>query len=174
MVLLPKTDACPNPELCCPNARVVLCPPNSPVPVLLAVLALLVPKEKELELLVVEEPKRLPPPVVAVLGLAPNADWAKVNPLDVPVLLPGWPKPLTWPNMDLPKPVPVDDPNPVEPNPVDAGAGAGSAAGCPNTALAVVDAGLITVGVGVVAVGATVLITGVTTMEPLLVVAGAG
>lgn len=55
------------------------------MPVLLAVLALLVPKEKELELLAVEAPKRLLP-VVALLELAPNAGWPNVKPLAVPVL----------------------------------------------------------------------------------------
>lgn len=71
VVLLPNTDPCPNAEFW-PNAGVVFCP-NSPEPVLLAVLALLVPKEKELTLLTVEAPKRFPP-VVALLELAPNAD----------------------------------------------------------------------------------------------------
>lgn len=172
VVLLPNTDPCPNPELW-PNAGAVLCP-NSPEPVLLAVLALLVPKEKELALLAVDAPKRPPPPVVALLELAPNADWPKVKPPDVPVLLAGWPKPLTWPKTDLPKPVPVDAPNPAEPNPVDAGAEeTGGAACCPNTVLAVVVAALFTtVVVGVVAAGAAVLITGVTPREPLSVVAG--
>lgn len=175
-MLLPNTDPCPNAELW-PNAGAVC--PNNPEPVLLAVLALLVPKEKELTLLAVEAPKR-PAPVVALLELAPNADWPKEKPLDVP--LAGWPNPLIWPNTELPKPVPVDGPNPVEPNPVDAGAeGAegvedtGGAAGCPNTVLAGVAAVLLTtVGVGVVAAVATVLITGVTPRELLSVVAGAG
>lgn len=90
VVLLPNTDPCPNAEFW-PNAGAVLCP-NSPEPVLLAVLALLVPKEKELTLLTVEAPKRFPP-VVALLELAPNADWPKEKPLDVP--LAGWPKPHT-------------------------------------------------------------------------------
>lgn len=91
VVLLPNTDPCPNPELW-PNAGAVLCP-NSPEPVLLAVLALLVPKEKELALLAVEAPKRPPPPpVVTLLELAPNAGWPKEKLLDVPVLLAGWPK----------------------------------------------------------------------------------
>lgn len=89
VVLLPNTEPCPKPELW-PNAG--LCP-NMPEPVLLAVLALLVPKEKELALLEVEAPKR-PPPVVALLEVAPNADWPKEKPLAVPVLLAGWPKPL--------------------------------------------------------------------------------
>lgn len=174
VVLLPNTDACPNPELW-PNAGAVLCP-NRPEPVLLDVLALLVPKEKELALLAVEAPKRPPPPVVAALELAPNADWPKEKPPGVPVLLAGWPKPLTWPNTDLPKPVPVDAPNPAEPNPVDAGAEeTGGAAGCPNTVLAVVVAALFTtVGVAVVEAGAAVMITGVTPRELLSVVAGAG
>lgn len=185
MVLLPNTDPCPNPELC-PNAGAVLCP-NSPEPVLLAVLALLVPKEKELALLAVEAPKR-PPPVVALLELAPNADWPKEKPLADPVLLAGWPKPLAWPNTGLPKLAPVDAPNPDEPNPVDTGAAgaaaavgaegaevAGGAAGCPNTVLAAVVVAPATVGVEVVAAaGLTVLITGVTSMVLLSVVAGAG
>lgn len=176
VVLLPNTDPEPNPELW-PNAGAVLCP-NSPEPVLLAVLAPLVPKEKELALLGVEAPKRLPP-VVALLELAPNADWPKEKPLADPVLLADWPKPLTWPNTDLLKPVPVDVPNPVEPNSVDTGAeGAeevGGAAGCPNTMLAAAVVVLLTtVAVGVVAAGATVLITGVTPRELLSVVAGAG
>lgn len=87
VVLLPNTGACPNPELC-PNAGAVLCP-NRPVPVLLAVLALLVPKEKELALLAVEAPKRPLPPVVALLEFAPNAAWPKEKLLAVPVLLAG-------------------------------------------------------------------------------------
>lgn len=185
MVLLPKTDPWPNPELW-PNAGAVLCP-NSPEPVLLAVLALLVPKENEMALLAVEAPKR-PPPVVALLVLAPNADWPKEKPLAVPVLLASWPKPLAWPNTGLPKPVPVDAPNPGEPNAVDTGAAGaagakgaedtGGAAGCPNTVLAaaatVVVVLLAAAGVGVVAAGATVLITEVTPKELLSVVAGTG
>lgn len=108
------------------------------MPELLAVLALLVPNENELALLAVEAPNRLPlPPVVALLELAPNAGWPKEKLLDVPVLLEGWPKPLTWPNVGLPKPVPEDVPNPLEPNPVAAGAEeAGATADCPNTLLA--------------------------------------
>lgn len=182
VVLLPNTDPCPNPELW-PNAGAVLCP-NSPVPVLLAVLALLVPKEKELALLAVEAPK-IPPPVVALLELAPNADWPKEKPLAVAVLPAGWPKPLTWPNTDLPKPFPVDAaPNPVELNPVDTGAegaggaegaeDAGGAADCPNTVLVAVAAAVLTLGVGVVTAGATVLITGVIPRELLSVAAGGG
>lgn len=182
MVLLPNTDPCPNPELW-PNAGAVLCP-NSPEPVLLAVLALLVPKENELALLAVEAPKR-PPPVVALLELAPNADWPKEKPLADPVLLAGWPKPLAWPNTGLPKLAPVDAPNPAEPNPVDTGAAgvagavgaedAGGAAGCPKTVLAAVVVTPAAVGVEVVAAaGLTVLITGVTSMVVLSVVAGAG
>lgn len=185
VVLLPNTEPCPNPELW-PNAGAVLCP-NSPEPVLLAVLAPLVPKEKELALLAVEAPKR-PPPVVALLELAPNADWPKEKPLAVPVLLVGWPKPLAWPNTDLPKPVPDDAPNPAEPNAVDTGAaGAAGAAGAdgaegaedtggaeggPNTVLAAVVVVLLTT-LGVVA-GLTVLITGETPSELLSVAAGAG
>ncbi len=145
---------------------------------LLAVLALLVPKEKEMALLAVEAPKR-PPPVVAVLEPAPNAVWPKVKPLAVALLLAGWPKPLGWPNTGLPKTVPVDALKPADPNAVDTGAegaeDAGGAAGCPNTVLAaVVDVVSATVGVGVVATGATVLITGVTSRVELSVVAGAG
>lgn len=86
MVLLPKAGPCPNPELC-PNAGAVLCP-NSPEPVLLAVLVPLVPKEKEMALLAVEAPKR-PPPVVALLEVDPKADWPKEKPLAVPVLFAG-------------------------------------------------------------------------------------
>lgn len=176
VVLLPNTDPCPNPELW-PNAGAVLCP-NSPEPVLLAVLALLVPKEKEMALLAVEAPKR-PPPVVAVLEPAPNADWPKEKLLAVPVLLAGWPKPLTWPNTDLPKPVPVDAPNPAVPNAVDTGVedaeDAGGTEGCPNTALgAVVVVVSAAVVVRVVAAGAAVLITGGTPRAALSVVGGAG
>lgn len=181
MVLLPNTDPCPNPELW-PNAGAVLCP-NSPEPVLLAVLALLVPKEKELALLAVEAPKR-PPPVVALLVLAPNAVCPKENPLAVPVLLAGWPKPLVWPNTDLPKPVPADAPNPAEPKAVETGAAgaagaegaedAGGAEGCANAALAAVVVVVLLTTVGVVVAGATVLITGVTPTELLSVIAGAG
>lgn len=175
-MLLPNTGAWPNPELW-PNAGVVVCP-NSPEPVLLAVLALLVPKEKELALVAVAAPNRTPP-VVALLELAPNADWQKEKPPDVSVLLAGWPKPLTWPNTDLPKTVPVDVPNAVEPNPVDAGAvgaeEAGGAAGCPNTVLASVVVVLLTAaGVVVVAAAATVLIMGVSPRELLSVIVGAG
>lgn len=86
VVLLPNTDPCPNPELE-PKAGAVVCP-NSPEPVLLAVLALLVPKENELALVAVGAPKR-PPPVVALLEVVPNADWPKEKPLAVPVLLAG-------------------------------------------------------------------------------------
>lgn len=120
--------------------------PNSPAPVLLAVLVLLEPKEKELALLAVgvEAPKRAPP-LLVLLELEPNDVWAKEKPPDVPVLLTGWPKPLTWPNMGWPNPVPVAEPNPEEPNAVGAGAEgtegveeAGVAAGCPNTVTAVV------------------------------------
>lgn len=158
----------------------MLCP-NSPEPVLLAVLALLVPKEKELALVAVEAPKR-PPPVVALLELAPNADWLKEKPLAVPVLLAGCPKPLAWPNTDLPKPVPVGAPKPEEPNDVDAGAAgagvaedAGGAAGCPNTVLTAVVVVLAeTGGVGTVAAGATVVMTGVTPRELLSVVVSEG
>ena len=144
---------------------------------LLAVLALLVPKEKELALLAVEEPNRPPPPPgVALFELAPNVDWAKEKPPDVPLLLAGWPKPLTVPNMDLPKPAPADVPNPDELNPVDAGAEeAGGAAGCPNTVLAAVAGALLTTtGVVVVAAGAAVLTTGVAATELLSVIAGVG
>lgn len=137
---------------------------------------LLVPKEKELALLAVEAPKRLPP-VVALLEFVPNADWPKEKPLDDP--LAGWPKPLTCPNTDFPKPVPAGAPNPAEPNPVDAGAeGAeevGGTADCPNTVLiGVVVVLLATERVGLVATGATVLITGVTPRELLSVVGGVG
>lgn len=59
------------------------------MPVLLAVLALLVPKEKELALVGVADPKRLLEPVVALLGVAPNADWVNEKPADVPELLVG-------------------------------------------------------------------------------------
>lgn len=86
VVLLPNKDPCANPELC-PNAGVELCP-KSPVLVLLAVLPLLVPKEKELALLAVAAPKRLAP-VVAMFEPAPNPGVPKENPLDVPVLLAG-------------------------------------------------------------------------------------
>lgn len=83
-MLLPKTDPCPNPELC-PNDVDVL-DPNKPV--LLGVLALPEPKEKdERAVLAVEAPKR--PPVTAVvvlLVLAPKADWLKEKPLAVPAL----------------------------------------------------------------------------------------
>lgn len=181
MVLLPKTDPCPNPELW-PNAEAVFCP-NSPEPVLLAVLALLVPKEKEMALLPAEAPNR-PPAVVALLELAPNADWPKEKPLAVPVLLASWPKPVAWPNTGLPKPVPVDAPNPGEPNAVETEAAVaegaedtGGAAGCPNTVLAaataVVAVLVATAGEGVATVGASVLITGVIPKELLSVVAGA-
>lgn len=177
VVLLPNTDPCPNPELW-PNAGAVVCP-NSPEPVLLAVMAPLVPKEKELALVAVASPNRLPP-VVALLELAPNADWPKEKPPDVSVLLAGWPKPVAWPNTDLPKTAPVDAPKAVEPNPVAAGTegaagAAGGAAGCPNTVLAAVVVVLLTtVGVGVVAAAATVLMTGVSPRELLSVIAGAG
>lgn len=145
---------------------------------LLAVLALLVPKEKELALVAVEAPKR-PPPVVVLLELAPNADWLKEKPLAVPVLPAGWPKLLTWPNTDLPKPVPAGAPKPEEPNDVDAGAAgaedAGGAAGCPNTVLTAVVVVLAeTGGVGTVAAGATVVMTGVTSTELLSVVVREG
>lgn len=83
VVLLPKTEPCPNPELC-PNDVDVL-DPNKPVPVLLGVPAVPVPNEKdESALLAVEAPKR--PAVVVLLVLAPNADWLKEKPLAVPAL----------------------------------------------------------------------------------------
>ncbi|TNN83221.1 hypothetical protein EYF80_006554 [Liparis tanakae] len=51
-----------------------------PEPVLLAVLALLVPKEKELASVAVAAPKA-PPAVFAVLEAAPKAGWPKEKPL---------------------------------------------------------------------------------------------
>lgn len=177
VVLLPNTDPCPNPELW-PKPGDEVCP-NSPEPVLLAVLALLVSKEKDKALLAVDPPK-IPAPVVALLELAPNADWPKEKPLAVPVLLAGWPKPVAWPKTGLPKPVPVDAPNPVEPNAVDAAGteaaeDTGGGAGCPNTVLtAAVVAVLLETGVGVVAAGATVLMTVVSPRELLFVVAIVG
>lgn len=90
VVLLPNTEPCPNAEFW-PKTEAVLCP-NSPELVLLAGLALLAPKEKELTLLTVGAPKRFPA-VVALLELGPNAGWTKEKPLDVP--LAGWPKPHT-------------------------------------------------------------------------------
>lgn len=85
MVLLPKTDPCPNPV--CPNDVDVL-DPNKPAPVLLGVLTLPEPKEKdERAVLAVEAPKRLPvAAAVVLLVLAPNADWVKEKPLAVPLL----------------------------------------------------------------------------------------
>lgn len=149
-------------------------------------MALLVPKEKELALLAVAAPK-MPPPVVALLELAPNADWPKEKPLAVAVLLVGWPKLLTWPNTDLPNPFPDDAaPNPAELKPVDAGAAeaegaegaedAGGAAACPNSAPVAVVATVVlaTVGVAVVVAGETVLITGVIPRLVLSVVTGGG
>lgn len=59
------------------------------MPVLLAVLALFVPKEKELALLGVADPKRPLPPEAALLEVAPNADWVNEKPADVPELLAG-------------------------------------------------------------------------------------
>lgn len=86
VVLLPKTDPCPNPEFC-PNDVDVL-DPNKPAPVLLGVLALPEPKEKdERAELAVGAPKRTPvEAVVVLLVLAPNADWLKEKPLAVPLL----------------------------------------------------------------------------------------
>lgn len=66
----------------------MLCP-NSPGPVLLAVLAPLVPKEKELALVGVADPKRPFEPVVALLEVAPNAEWVNEKPADVPEPLVG-------------------------------------------------------------------------------------
>lgn len=160
----------------------MLCP-KSPDPVLLVVLVLPLPKENELALVAVEAPKSPAPPVVAPLEPPPKADWVKEKLLGDPAPLAGWPKPLL-PNTELLKLAVVEVPNPVEPNPVAEGAEeAGSAAGCPKTALAavVVDgvtvagevvAGVVVVGVVVVGVGATVLITGMAPMELLSVVAG--
>lgn len=83
VVLLPKTDPCPNPAPC-PN-DVDVFEPNKPAPVLLGVLTLPEPKEKdERAVLAVEAPKR--PPVAAVVVLAPNAGWLKEKPLAVPLL----------------------------------------------------------------------------------------
>lgn len=93
VVLLPKTDPCPNPELW-PNDVDVL-DPNKPMPVLLGVLVLLEPKENEdREVLAVEAPKRPAPLAVVLLALAPNADWLKEKPLAVPLPLLLLPKPL--------------------------------------------------------------------------------
>lgn len=55
---------------------------------LLAVLALLVPKENELALLAVDAPKS-PALVLVLLGPAPNDDCPKENPVDVSELLTG-------------------------------------------------------------------------------------
>lgn len=84
--MLPNTEPWPKPELW-PKAGAELCP-NRPEPVLLAVLALLGPKEKELALLAVGAPNRLPP-VVALLELVPKAGWPKEKPLAEPLLLAG-------------------------------------------------------------------------------------
>lgn len=171
MVLFLNKDPCPNPELW-PNAGVVFCP-NSPV--LLGVLELLVPKEKELALVTVGAPKSPPPPpVVALLELAPNADWVNEKPLDVPPMLAGCPNPPTL-KTDLPNPASAGAPNPDVPNPVVAGAEvAGGAGGWPNTLAAVVGALVITAPVAVVVVeGAAVLMAGMAPTEPLVVVAGA-
>lgn len=84
--MLPKAGPCPKPELC-PKAGAELWP-NSPESLLLAVLAVLVPKEKEIALLVVDAPKR-PPPVAALLEAAPKADWPKEKLLAVPAPLAG-------------------------------------------------------------------------------------
>lgn len=59
--------------------------PNSPEPVLLAALPLLVPKEKELASVAVAAPKT-PPPVVALFDVPPNADWPKEKPPGASVL----------------------------------------------------------------------------------------
>lgn len=165
VVLLPKTDPCPNPELW-PNDVDVL-DPNNPAPVLLGVLALLEPKENdERAALAVGAPKRLPPPTaVVLLVLAPNADWLKEKLLAVPPLLLLLPKLLAWPNAGLPKPVPEVAPNPDEPNTVEDGAAgaedAGGAAGCPNTVLvaAAVEAAAEVAAVAVVAATAVVVAT---------------
>lgn len=84
--MLPKTDPCPNPEPC-PNDVDVL-EPNKPAPVLLGVLTVPEPKEKdERAVLAAEAPKRPPVPAVVVLFvLAPNAGWLKEKPLAVPLL----------------------------------------------------------------------------------------
>lgn len=87
-VLLPNTEPWPNPELW-PNVGVAVLWPKRPVlPVLLAVLALLVPKENELALLAVEAPKR-PALVLVLLGPAPNDVWPKEKPAGVSELLTG-------------------------------------------------------------------------------------
>lgn len=151
-------------------------PPNSPVPGLLAVFALLVPKEKELALLAVGAPKRppapAPPPVVVLMGFAEKPDCPKEKPPAVAVLLAGCPKPLTCPNTGLPKAFPEVDPNPDEGNPVSAGPEeAGGAADWPKTVPVVVL--VVRVGVGVAGV-TTVVITDVTPMELVSVVTGGG
>lgn len=175
-VLLPNTEVWPKPELC-PNAGVAVLCPKSPAPVLLAVFALLVPKENELTLLAVEAPNS-PALVLVLLGLAPNDVWPKEKPADVSELLTGWPKLLTWPNTGLPNP----EPNPDAVNPVGwagvGGAGAaveaGVAAGCPNTETEAVVVVLTVVRVGVVVTVATVLITGEAPTVVLSVVTGTG
>lgn len=161
---------------------------------LLAVLALLEPKVKELALLAVEAPKRLPPPELVPLEPIPNGAWLKEKP---PESLTGWPKPLTVPNTDLPNPVA----NPEEVNAVGAVAVEGTeaadegteegtegaeggkvgfdkgvvVAGCPKIEpAAVVVVVLPAVGVGVVAAVAIVLIAAETPIVVLSVVAGRG
>lgn len=172
--MLPNTEGWPKPELC-PNAGVAVLCPKSPAPVLLAVFALLVPKENELTLLAVEAPKR-PALVLVLLGLAPNDVWPKEKPAAVSELLTGCPKLFTCPNTGLPNP----EPNPAAVNPVGwAGVGgtgaaveAGVAVGCPNTETEAVVVVLTVVRVGVEVTVATVLITGEAPTVVLSVVTG--
>lgn len=90
VVLLPNTEPCPKPELCWPNAGVLLWP-NSVPPVLGAALAAVVPNEKELALPAAEgAPNRLPP---LVEEADDEAGWAAVDAA-------GWPKAGAAPKPD--------------------------------------------------------------------------
>lgn len=84
---------------------------------LLAVLAVVAPKENELALVAVDAPKS-PLLVLVLVGPAPNDVCPKENPVDVSELLTGCPNPLTWPNTGFPNPVPAAEPNPDEVNAV--------------------------------------------------------
>lgn len=127
--MLPNIDGCPNPPpCCCPNAGALVWPKRF-VPVLAAELVLLAPKEKELALLVLEDPNSPPPPAPpppppaaleagALAGgfvcpkpeLAPKVDCPKVNPLAEPADAVGCPKPpeVLCPNTGFPKPEVVE------------------------------------------------------------------
>lgn len=156
VVLPPKTEAfCPNPEFC-PNAGAVLCP-KGPPPVLLLALLAVCTKEKELALLVLDDPKS---PALLDGGVEaaccpkavvePKADCPKVKLFAE--LLAGWPKPDGCPKAGFPNP--ELEPNPGAPNPELAVAAAVIPGGCPKAAVGA-DVVCVVMGVGAAAAAVT-------------------